>query len=169
MALGLAMVLAGCGSSTATGPATSSSSTATSSSAASAAPRAPVKTATVSVKGTSETVLTTQSGYTLYYFDKDTPTSSACTGSCASLWPPLLTGASTLSSPSGIPGTFTVVNDANGSQVEYQGHLLYRYSGDTAPGQANGQGLFGFWWVATPSLSQAASSSSSSSGGGYGG
>jgi len=171
LALGLAAVLAGCGSTTAAAPASSTSTAAKSSApAASGPPTAPVKTATISVGGKSETVLTTRSGYTLYYFTSDTPTTSNCTGSCATLWPPLLTSATSLASPSGIPGHFSVVQDANGSQVEYQGHLLYRYSGDKAPGQANGQGLYGKWWVATPGLTAAsttAASSSSSSGSGW--
>ena len=44
------------------------------------------------------------------------------------------------------------MNDANGNQVEYSGYLLYTYSGDSAPGQTKGQGLFGKWYVATPDM-----------------
>jgi predicted lipoprotein with Yx(FWY)xxD motif len=42
--------------------------------------------------------------------------------------------------------------DANGSHIEYNGHPLYTFSQDTAPGQTNGEGLFGMWFVATPNL-----------------
>jgi predicted lipoprotein with Yx(FWY)xxD motif len=55
--------------------------------------------------------------------------------------------------------------DANGSQVEYNGHPLYTFSGDTAPGQTNGEGLFGMWFVATPNLPVQGGGSTS---GGYG-
>ena len=42
-----------------------------------------------------------------------------------------------------LPGTLSVVTDANGQQVEYNGHMLYKYSGDTAPGQTHGEGIKG--------------------------
>ncbi len=51
-----------------------------------------------------------------------------------------------------LAGKLSVVTDANGQQVEYNGHLLYTYSGDAAPGQTNGEGLFGKWFVATLDL-----------------
>jgi predicted lipoprotein with Yx(FWY)xxD motif len=49
----------------------------------------------------------------------------------------------------------TVLTDANGQQVEYDGHLLYGFSGDTAAGQAHGEGIVAFggtWHVVTPNL-----------------
>lgn len=159
----LMAVLVGCGAATTTGGAQSSSSGAAQ--ATTSATTAPVKTTTITVGGTSHTVLTNASGYTLYYYTKDTPTSSACTGSCAGLWPALTTSFSKLQSPSGL-GAFTVVKDAHGNQVAYKGHLLYTYTGDTAPGQANGQGKFGVWWVATPSMAGGQGAASGSSGGG---
>jgi len=159
VALGSALLLAGCGA--ATSP---TASAATSSSAVTA----PVAVGHATVKGKSTKVLTTTSGMTLYYFTSDTATTSKCTGSCTSLWPPLLTTHKTLKDPPGLTKPFKVVKDANGDQVSYDGHLLYTYSGDTAPGQALGEGLLGKWWVATPNLGSSSSSSSSSSGG-YGG
>jgi predicted lipoprotein with Yx(FWY)xxD motif len=113
-----------------------------------------VKTATVTVKGQSETVLTNVQGMTLYYFTPDSATKAACTGACAGIWPPLLfPGTGSPTSATSLPGTLSAVTDANGQQVEYNGHPLYIYSKDTAPGQANGEGLFGKWFVATPTLS----------------
>jgi predicted lipoprotein with Yx(FWY)xxD motif len=41
---------------------------------------------------------------------------------------------------------------ANGSQLEYNGHPLYTYSGDTGPGQTNGEGIGGVWHVVTSDL-----------------
>ncbi len=156
----LMTALAGCGSA----PAAKASSTSTSSSSKGQA--APLKTATVTVGGKSETVLTTLSGMTVYYFTKDTPTKSACTGSCASIWPPVLSSATKVTSPSGLTGSVTVVKDQNGDQLAYNGHLLYMYSSDSGPGQANGEGVLNEWWVATPTLA-AASGSSTSSGSGW--
>jgi predicted lipoprotein with Yx(FWY)xxD motif len=82
----------------------------------------------------------------------------------------LTTSALTVNAPSGVSGSFTIYKGANGSQVEYNGHPLYIFSGDTGPDQSHGEGLLGKWFVATPSLAPAASSPSpspSSSSGGY--
>ena len=125
-----------------------------------------IQTATVPVKGQSETVLTDVQGMTLYYLTADTATKSACSGSCAQMWPPLVfTGSGGPTSSTSLNGKLSVQTDANGNQVEYNGHPLYAFSGDTAPGQANGQGLFGVWFVATPNLAVQGGGSSSA---GYG-
>jgi predicted lipoprotein with Yx(FWY)xxD motif len=58
-----------------------------------------------------------------------------------------------------------VLTDTNGNQVEYNGHPLYTFSGDTAPGQANGEGVAGMWYVVTPNLPV---QGGGSTGGGYG-
>jgi predicted lipoprotein with Yx(FWY)xxD motif len=47
----------------------------------------------------------------------------------------------------------TVQADANGMQVEYNGHPLYTFSGDSASGQTTGEGFGGIWHVVSPSLS----------------
>ncbi|MGZ3602712.1 MAG: COG4315 family predicted lipoprotein [Ktedonobacterales bacterium] len=125
--------------------------TATSGSAASGG--AAVKTASVSVKGSSKTVLTDAKGMTLYYFTKDTANHSTCTDGCAGTWPPLLaSGSGTPTSAATLPGTLSAFDGANGRQVAYNGHPLYTYAGDTAAGQANGEGVGGVWFVATPDL-----------------
>ena len=113
-----------------------------------------VKTASVSVKGTMETVLTDGQGKTLYFFDPDSVSQATCTGSCAQNWPALLTKNGLPAAPSGVTGTFGIVNGSNGVQVEYNGHPLYTYNGDSGPGQANGDGVLGKWHVATPSTPQ---------------
>jgi len=125
-----------------------------------------IQTATATVKGQSKMVLTDVQGKTLYYFTADSATQSACSGSCAQMWPPLLsTGSGGLTSSTSLAGKLSVQMDANGNQVEYNGHPLYTFSGDTAPGQTNGEGLFGMWFVATPNLAVQGGGSTS---GGYG-
>ena len=121
--------------------------------AASSGSSALIKTATATVQGKSVTILTNSQGMTLYYFTPDSATTSACTGGCAQTWPPLLmTGSGTPTASGSLPGTLTAVTTANGNQVEYNGHLLYAYAADTAPGQTRGEGLFGKWFVATTDL-----------------
>jgi predicted lipoprotein with Yx(FWY)xxD motif len=112
-----------------------------------------IRTATATVNGKSETILTNTQGMTLYYRTTDMPPTTVCSGGCASVWPPLLvSGSNTATSTTSLPGKLSVQADANGSQVEYNGHPLYTFSGDTAPGQTTGEGFGGIWHVCTPSL-----------------
>ncbi len=155
--LALALALAGCGQTASSPPSTGGKAT---------PPTAVViKTATVDVNGSPETVLTNSGGRTLYYFTKDASNKIACSGSCATLWPPLTGSGSTVNAPSGVSGTFTLYNGANGNQVEYNGHPLYIYSVDTGPDQSHGEGVLGEWYVATPSIPVAPASSPTSSSG----
>jgi predicted lipoprotein with Yx(FWY)xxD motif len=165
----MAMLLAACGTPTTTGSSSSSSPSPTATTApTSSASSAIIQTATASVKGNSETILTNTQGKALYYFTPDTATKAACTGACAQTWPPLLsTGSGTPTSATTLPGTLSLLTDANGSQVEYNGHLLYTYSGDTASGQTKGEGLFGKWFVATPTLSGSGGAQTTPTPGGY--
>jgi predicted lipoprotein with Yx(FWY)xxD motif len=104
-------------------------------SAAPAATGTALKTTTIG--GT--TVLTNTKGFTLYSFGPDTPASSKCYGSCAVYWPPV-TG--TTAAGQGLPGKVTTINRTGGShQLTYNGHPLYTYIGDSAPGQARGNNL----------------------------
>jgi predicted lipoprotein with Yx(FWY)xxD motif len=102
---------------------------------ASAASGGQLKTATIG----GATVLTNAAGRTLYWFAPDTGTKSACYGSCASYWPPV-TGP--LTAGPGVHGTLGTIQRTDGSTQEtYNGHPLYTYAGDSAPGQANGNNL----------------------------
>lgn len=122
---------------------------------------------TRSVQGIG-TVLDDAKGFTLYHLKTETNGRVRCTGTCASTWPPLLTGGGAApAAPAGVSGTFgTVKRPDGGVQVTFDGMPLYTYSGDTGPGQANGQGVAGVWFAVTTSSSNGASPSS---GGGYGG
>jgi predicted lipoprotein with Yx(FWY)xxD motif len=155
----LSLLLAACGSSSSSGTGSTGGSTPTAAptTAPTAAPTTAtpvIKTATATVKGTSQTILTNAQGMTLYYFTPDTATTAACTSSCATTWPPLLfQGSGTPTSATSLPGKLSAVSDGDGTQVEYNGHPLYTFSHDTAAGQTNGEGILGKWFVATASLS----------------
>src|SRR5690348_12498091 len=85
------------------------------------------------------TVLTNARGFTLYFFAPDTPATSRCYGSCAVYWPPV-TGAA--AAGPGLPGRVGAITRTGGSrQLTYNGHPLYTYIGDSAPGQARGNNL----------------------------
>ena len=126
-----AAVLAAC-SSSGTSSAGTSTSTGTGSPAAAAA--GSLKTATIG----GATVLTSAQGFTLYSFAPDTPATSNCNGTCAQNWPPVKGPATA----SGVTGTFGTIKRSDGSaQATFDGHPLYTYIGDSAPGQANGNNL----------------------------
>jgi predicted lipoprotein with Yx(FWY)xxD motif len=123
--------------------------------------------ATSNVSGLG-TVISDGQGFTLYHLKTEVNGAIKCTGSCASVWPPLLvTGSGQATAGDGVSGQLgTVTRPDGGVQVTYDGLPLYTYSGDTAPGQANGQGIENVWFAITPSGSPAGSSSSG--GGRYG-
>ena len=103
-----------------------------------------LKTATID----GVTVLTSSNGFTLYWFVPDSPSASRCTGSCAAYWPPV-TGT-----PAAGPGVTTgklgtIKRPGGTTQATYDGHPLYTYVGDNAPGQARGNKLDlngGYWY-----------------------
>jgi predicted lipoprotein with Yx(FWY)xxD motif len=122
---------------------------------------------TANIGGT--TVLTNSKGFTLYSFAPDTPTTSKCNGSCITYWPPVKGPAT---AGTGVTGKLATIKRSDGSlQATYNGHPLYTYVADTAPGQAKGNGLNlsgGVWHEVTASGAAApASAASASSGGGY--
>ena len=162
LAAALGLALAACGS---TGSANAPGGSAPTATATSATAAPVVQTHSVTIDGKSVTTLADMSGKTLYYFTPDTGTAIACTGQCASLWPPLLLPSGTPGSSASLSGTLAVVAGANGRQVTYNGHPLYTFMRDEDSGDAYGQGFMGKWFVATPDLA----AQSSSSGGGYGG
>ncbi|PBC75898.1 putative lipoprotein with Yx(FWY)xxD motif [Streptomyces sp. TLI_235] len=100
-------------------------------------------------------ILTDSQGRTLYLFEKDSPTMSACDGACAAAWPPLTTtgtpqpGAGVNAADLG-----TIARADHSTEVTYHGHPLYYYAGDHNPGDTNGEGSHAFgagWYVLNPS------------------
>jgi predicted lipoprotein with Yx(FWY)xxD motif len=139
--LGLAGLMAGCSKAPpATSPAGSPSPTGSAYA---------VRSGQATVNGGTKGVLVDAQGFTLYFRSKDTA-SSVCSASCANIWPPLTQPSGTPTPGPELTGTLQVVANANGSQLVYNNHPLYRYSGDSAGGQALGQGSAGIWFVVEP-------------------
>jgi predicted lipoprotein with Yx(FWY)xxD motif len=119
----LAVAVAGAGGSPGAGPPAGQAATAV------------LKTATIN----GAAVLTNGRGLTLYWFAPDTPVRSVCNGACAQYWPPV-TGPATAGQ--GVTGRLGTITRSDGSkQASYDGHPLYTYIADTAPGQAHGDNL----------------------------
>jgi len=155
-AVALGIAAAGCGGSTSSGAAPASGTNAStgasghygyggSSSSSSSADT--VKTASSPLG----TILVDQDGKTLYLFEADSMNKSNCSGGCLALWPDVMAnGKATPGSgvSAGMIGTAT-----GSSQVTYAGHPLYWFSGDTAAGDTNGEGLADFggaWYAVSP-------------------
>jgi predicted lipoprotein with Yx(FWY)xxD motif len=95
-------------------------------------------------------ILVDSRGFTLYTFSADTPGHFACTATCLQHWPAVLARTGFTSSITAV----ATVRSPEGLQVTWQGHPLYTFTGDTSPGQTNGQGRQGFggaWSVAVVS------------------
>lgn len=91
-------------------------------------------------------VLVDPDGFTLYVFDADTDGESSCYDACANSWPFL--SADTAIGPDLDQSIFASTTRTDGSeQLTINNMPLYRFANDSAPGDTNGQGLNGLWWV----------------------
>src|SRR3954454_11536316 len=115
--------------------------------------------ATVGVAGTDlGNVLVDSQGRTLYLFAKDQGTTSACSGACATAWPPLRASGKPLAGGGTKAALLGTTKRSDGQpQVTYNGHPLYLYVGDQKAGDTSGQGITAFgggWYALTASGSQ---------------
>jgi predicted lipoprotein with Yx(FWY)xxD motif len=99
-------------------------------------------------------ILVDGGGRTLYLFEKDQPNQSACAGACAAAWP-VDHSSGPPKAGSGVKAALlgTIKRGDGTTQVTYNHHPLYYYSGDSGPGQQTGQGLNAFgaeWYVVSP-------------------
>ena len=80
-------------------------------------------------------------GMTLYLFTQDQGTTTACTGGCAENWPPIIAEGDPTGGDGIDAALLGVADGIEPNQVTYNGHLLYYFHEDTAPGDTNGVGL----------------------------
>jgi len=92
-------------------------------------------------------VLATSKGRTLYLYTSDSKNHSNCTGSCASVWPPLMTKGKPVAGTGVKKSLLGTAKRGSKLQVSYNRHPLYTYTGDSSAGQANGEGSGGFYVV----------------------
>ena len=143
---------AGCGSSSGSG---GSRSGGYGSGGAAPTSNPPSGVATVTTASTKlGMILVDGSGRTLYLFEKDQPNQSACSGACVAAWP-VDPSSGTPKAGGGVKASLlgTISRSDNTTQVTYNHHPLYYYSGDSGAGQQNGQGVDAFgaaWFVVAP-------------------
>lgn len=152
LAAGVVVTLAACGSDAA--PASSAAETPTDTAAPAETgteAEAPASSAAVSVGSSAEgDILVNADGLSIYGFTPDTDGTPTCVDGCASAWPPVTVDGDGL--PEGLdPAVFSVVAHPNGSnQLVAGGWPLYLFAGDAAPGDINGQGSGGNWFLSAP-------------------
>ena len=161
--VGVALVIAACGSSSSSSTATSAAATSSTASSGSGGPSAAVTIGTAS--GPDGTYLTGASGRALYMWVGDSPGKSNCSGSCATAWPPLIVKATPTASGGVTAADLGTITRSDGTkQVTYKGHPLYYFVVDTGPGTTKGQGSDSFgakWWLVAPSGAAITSGASS--------
>lgn len=95
-------------------------------------------------------VLVDADGHTLYAFTKDSAGTPTCQGDCAKAWPAALVSAQPVLGEGLDSAVVTTVSTPDGkTQLKAGKWPLYRFSGDSAPGDTNGQGSGGLWFVVT--------------------
>ncbi|HAG58247.1 MAG TPA: hypothetical protein DEQ49_13935 [Arthrobacter bacterium] len=154
-ALALVAALSGCGGSP--GATTTTTPAAASPAATSAAPTAGTTTAAAAVdlktvSSSAGTIVVDAKGMSVYLFTKDTKGSgtSACTGACMAMWPPVLSTAATPSAD-GVAGKLgTITTPAGAKQVTLNGLPLYYFANDKKPGDILGQGVGNVWNLVNP-------------------
>ena len=93
-------------------------------------------------------ILVGEGGLTLYGFTNDTDGTSTCTGTCADAWPPVVVSPDWTVGPGLDSGIFSTIRREDGSEQLVAGKWpLYYYSGDSAPGDLNGQGSGQVWYA----------------------
>jgi predicted lipoprotein with Yx(FWY)xxD motif len=115
--------------------------------------------------------LVTASGHTLYLFARDKSGKSACTGMCATFWPPLIASAKPRAGTGINASLLGTTKRADGRlQVTYNHHPLYTFAKDTKKGQTTGEGVNAFgasWFAVSPAGAKLVKTTPTSGGGGY--
>ena len=116
-------------------------------------------TATVSLRKTTlGPILVNSKGRTIYMFLKDKNDKSACSGACATFWPPVLSGAKPTAGAGLKTSLLGTTMRSNGKrQVTYNKHPLYTFMLDKGAGQTKGEGnsFFGAKWYAVSAKGRA--------------
>ncbi len=131
-----------------------------------ASPTAPAASA-ISLRQTSlGKTLVDANGRTLYLFQGDKRNVSTLSQAGQAVWPPFTSTAKPRAMNGAVAAHISTIKAANGAaQIAYNGHPLYYYVGDQAPGQTHGQGLnqFGARWYVLGSSGAAITTAPSSS------
>ncbi len=151
MALGLVLAACGDDDSSSNAAADSSTTTTAAETPTSADTGGATDGATLAVSNNDELgdYLVDSAGRTVYLFEKDQGTTTACTGGCADNWPPLVADG-TPTGGDAVTGELSTADGIKPDQVVINGHLLYYFAGDVNPGDTNGTAVPS-WYAVSPS------------------
>jgi len=173
-ALGVTLLAAAaCSSASSTTSSSTGAGSGSSASASGSASSAAKGTVIMTSSGSAGTFLVDGTGHAVYLWEADSKGKSACSGACLGAWPAVpATGTVTVSGGAVSSDLSTITGTDGSKQVAYDGHPLYYFSGDSAAGQANGQGSDSFgarWWLVAPAGTAITSSvtATKSAGSGY--
>jgi predicted lipoprotein with Yx(FWY)xxD motif len=96
-------------------------------------------------------ILADSRGRTLYLYTSDRHGRSVCYHACAAVWRPATVDGRPTAGPGLTARIATVARRDHARQLVANGHPLYTMTGDTGPGQVNGQNFEGEWFVLSPS------------------
>jgi predicted lipoprotein with Yx(FWY)xxD motif len=154
----IALVAAGCGSSASTTTSATSSTPAAAATTQSTAAGSTTAAGAIVVSTKHNKLGTVLAAgpkrLTVYMFEGDHGSTSACSGACAHVWPPVTTVAAAKAAGAAAAGDLGTITRSDGTmQVTYKGHPLYYFARDGDAGDAYGQGVVGFgssWYVLSP-------------------
>jgi predicted lipoprotein with Yx(FWY)xxD motif len=172
-AVGVAALVAACGSSAHSSNSASSGSSGSSGTPVSGTPASDKSLQVSLVSGHDGKYLAGPGGRALYLWVADGHNMSHCSGACAQAWPALLSKSKPLAG-SGVKASDlgTIAHKGGEKQVTYDGHPLYYFVGDPHHGTTKGQGSNAFgakWWLVSAAGAAITSSSSAGSSGSSGG
>jgi predicted lipoprotein with Yx(FWY)xxD motif len=161
------LLAAGCGSSKKASTSAASGATSSAQASTSAQTSAPSTTPASTPASTSGTGVTVKHAgklgtilaagskrMTVYLFEADKGTTSACSGACAAAWPPVTTSGAPTALHGAMASDLGTTKRSDGTmQVTYKGHPLYYFVKDKDSGDAYGEGVKAFgapWYVLTP-------------------
>jgi len=110
-------------------------------------------------------ILVSAQGYALYTYARDSKNHPNCTGACLASWPVAKVAIGVTPSATGVTGLGVLVRSRGLRQVTFRGLPLYRFVGDTKPGQVSGQGVNNF---SVAKVTRATSTTTTVKGTGYG-
>jgi predicted lipoprotein with Yx(FWY)xxD motif len=168
----VALALAACGSSASGGSSGSSGTSAPATATGQSPAAATGQPGTVDVGTTNlGSILVDSQGMTLYLFQADSGTTSACSGACAKAWPPLQANGQPTAGDGTSNSLLGTTQRSDGtSQVTYNGHPVYTFAKDSKAGETTGEGVNAFggpWYVLSATGDPITSASSSSTPSGY--